>query len=90
MELLAHEAGAETPPLGVIPPWMMRGLGLVHRISHELAEVSYQLEQPFVMSSEAGQARLGPAPTPHEEIARLTVAWWREQLAPTAASGAAA
>ena len=86
VELLAAAAGVDAPPLGVIPAFALRALGRVHRTSRELAEVSYQFEKPFVLDSSASQARLGLTPTPLDEVARRTVAWWRDDLAGSAAS----
>ena len=80
IHLLAAEAGVDAPPLGVVPPVALRGLGLFQRPLRELAEVSYQFDRPFVLSSAASEARLGLRPTEPEEVARQTVAWWREEL----------
>jgi nucleoside-diphosphate-sugar epimerase len=45
----------------------------------DLAETLYQFEHPFVTDSMASQAALGLTPTPLDEAAAATVAWWGDQ-----------
>jgi hypothetical protein len=40
----------------------------------ELPEVSYQLDQPFVMDSSAAQHELGLVPTPADDVLRAILA----------------
>ena len=63
--------------LNSIPGWLLRVIGLVHPPTRQLAVMQYQLEQPFVMESGKSQALLDLAPTPVEEMAAQTIAWWR-------------
>jgi len=71
--------------VGVIPPWVVRAGAVVPGQLRELAETLYQFESPFVMDSRRTQTLLGLSPTPLDEAARTTVAWWREQAARAAA-----
>ena len=52
----------------------------MHPPTRELAVMQYQLEQPFVMESGKSQALLDLAPTPVEEMATQTIAWWRARV----------
>jgi nucleoside-diphosphate-sugar epimerase len=79
----ASAAGVPDPKTGVLPGWLLRGAGLVHRDSRELAEMLYQFDRPFVLDSGRSERLLGLAPTPLAEAAAATVAWWRaRELAP--------
>ncbi|WP_436699478.1 hypothetical protein [Nocardioides sp. BYT-33-1] len=51
-----------------IPAGALRTLGLVHRDTRELAEMSFQFTAPFVLDSR---------PTPFDAAMRATVGWWR-------------
>ncbi len=73
-------AGTTSPRLGTVPGWLLRTIGLVHPPTHELAVMQYQLEQPFVMESGKSQALLDLTPTPVEEMAAQTIAWWRTRM----------
>ncbi|RLV48992.1 NAD-dependent epimerase/dehydratase family protein [Nocardioides mangrovicus] len=75
----ADAAGVQIPEPGLIPSWVMRGIGLVHPGTREVAEMLYQFENPFVLDSTHSQELLGFAPTPTEQVAAETVAWWRAE-----------
>lgn len=75
----AAAAGVETPAVGRLPMGLMRAVGLVHRGTRELLELSFQFTAPFVMDSSRSEQLLGLAPTPIDVAAKETVAWWREQ-----------
>jgi len=76
----AAAAGAPVPRLGTLPAGLLRAIGLVHRDTRELAEMSFQFTAPFVLDSTASQERLGLAPTPLEVALGETAAWWRARL----------
>jgi nucleoside-diphosphate-sugar epimerase len=81
-ELVATYAGAAgvTPPaVHGIPTSALRAIGLVHRDTREMAEMSYQFARPFVIDSSVSEKTLGLTPTPLETGARETVAWWRRE-----------
>ncbi|MFD4182367.1 NAD-dependent epimerase/dehydratase family protein [Rhodococcus sp. NPDC058514] len=79
----AAAAGVPDPKVGTLPAWLVRGAGLVHGDSRELAETLYQFERPFVLDSGRSERLLGLAPTPLDDAAAATVAWWRaRELAP--------
>src|SRR6478736_1192962 len=60
----AEAAGVAAPAVHGIPTWTMHAIGLVHRDTRELAEMSFQFARPFVIDSSASQQRLGLEPTP--------------------------
>jgi nucleoside-diphosphate-sugar epimerase len=74
----AAAAGVPAPKVGSVPTWALRAIGAVHRDTRELVEMTYQFEHPFVLDSTASEQLLGLAPTPLEQGAAATVAWWRE------------
>jgi nucleoside-diphosphate-sugar epimerase len=82
----ATAAGARAPRLTAIPGWALKAMGAFSPDIRELAETLYQFERPFVMESAASQATLGLAPTPLDEAAAATVAWWGDQGTVTAAA----
>ncbi len=69
IQALAAAAGVETPRLGVVPGWLVRGLGLILPSMREFAEMLYQFERPFIMDSRASERQPGLAPTPLDEAA---------------------
>lgn len=71
-------AAAVRPRTATLPSWLLRSGALVPGPLRELAETLYQFTGPFVVDSTRTQAVLGLAPTPVEEAARATVAWWRD------------
>lgn len=73
----AGAAGVPVPRLGTIPAGMLRAIGLVHRDTRELAEMSFQFTAPFVLDSTASEERLGLEPTPFDDAIRATADWWR-------------
>lgn len=78
-EAFAAAAGARKPRVAAIPGWALRAMGVFSPGTRELAETLYQFEQPFVMDSGATAAAMGLQPTPLEEAAAATVAWWGDQ-----------
>ncbi|WP_026551568.1 NAD-dependent epimerase/dehydratase family protein [Arthrobacter sp. H20] len=77
----AAAAGVPPPHVGAVPGWVVRALGRVQPLMRELAELLYQTERPFTMSSTASEKKLGLAPTPLAEAAAATVNWWRDKSA---------
>jgi len=67
---LAAMAGVSMPKVSTVPPILLKALGLVNPMMRELPEVSYQLDQPFVMDSSAAQGELGLVPTPADDVLR--------------------
>lgn len=86
----ADAAGLPSPKVGVLPGWLLRAVGVFSADVRELAEMLYQFQRPFVMSSAASEAALGLGPTPLPDAARLTVEWWKsEASSPASGSGTA-
>jgi nucleoside-diphosphate-sugar epimerase len=87
VEAYAQAAGVPAPKVGSIPGPLVRGMALLSANMRELAEMLYQFEAPFVMSSARTEALLDLRPTPLAEAAAETVRWW---LARSAGQPAAA
>lgn len=75
----AAAAGVRAPRMAAIPGWVLRTMGVFSAGTRELAEMLYQFERPFVMDSGVSEAALGLRPTPLNESAAATVAWWGNQ-----------
>jgi nucleoside-diphosphate-sugar epimerase len=76
LDLVAAEAGH---PVGIrnVPKLALRALGLVNPTLRELAETSYQFDQPFILDTRKYQAAFGAAGTPLADAVAATVAWYR-------------
>lgn len=79
-EAFAAAGGARKPRVAGLPGWALRAMGVFSPGTRELAETLYQFEQPFVLDSRASEAALGLQPTPLQEAAAATVAWWGNQV----------
>ncbi|MER5838616.1 NAD-dependent epimerase/dehydratase family protein, partial [Streptomyces sp. NPDC002130] len=85
-EAFARAAGTSPAKVGVLPAWVLDAVGKINTDSRELAEMNYQFTKPFVMDSSASEVLLGLSPTPLDQAAEETVAWWRAEQARTAAA----
>ena len=75
LELVAGDVGH---PVGVrsLPKLAVRALGLFNPTIRELVELSYEFEQPFVLTTKY-QSTFGTEPTPLATTVAATVAWYR-------------
>jgi nucleoside-diphosphate-sugar epimerase len=78
-ELLGLVAVQVGHPVGVrsVPKGAVRVLGLVNPMMRELAEMSYQFDEPFVLDSSRYESVFGAAGTPLADAVAATVAWYR-------------
>ena len=76
LDLVAAEVGH---PVGVrsVPKLAVRALALVNPTLRELAEMSYQFDQPFVLDTSKYESAFGTAGTPLAAAIAATVAWYR-------------
>jgi nucleoside-diphosphate-sugar epimerase len=76
LDLVAAEAGH---PVGVrsVPKLAVRALALVNPTLRELAEISYQFDQPFVLDTSKYESAFGTAGTPRAAAIAATMAWYR-------------
>ena len=65
---LCHVAGVDSVRVREHPAVLIRALGLVNPLIRELAEVSYQFENPFVLDSSAAEQTFGLVPTPWDDV----------------------
>jgi nucleoside-diphosphate-sugar epimerase len=81
LDLIASEVDH---PVGVrvIPKIAIRVLELVNPIIHELAEMSYEFEQPFVLDTSKFEATFGSGATGLATAITATIAWYRNQKGP--------
>ena len=78
LDLVAAEVGH---PVGVrsLPKLAVRALGLVNPTMRELAEMSYEFDEPFVLDTSKYQAAFGAAGTLLAAALAATVAWYRNR-----------
>lgn len=81
IESFASAAGVPIPKMAAIPVWTLRTAGLFSTQSRELAETAYQFQHPFVLDSARSERLLGLSPTPLEQAAETTMAWWKARRA---------
>jgi nucleoside-diphosphate-sugar epimerase len=76
LDLVADEIGHR---VGVrsVPKLAVRALGLVNPMMRELAEMSYQFDEPFILDTSKYQAAFGAGGTPLAAAITATVAWYR-------------
>ncbi len=76
LDLVAAEVGH---PVGVrsVPKLAVRALALVNPTLRELAEMSYQFDEPFVLDTSKYEAAFGAAGAPLAAAIAATVAWYR-------------
>jgi nucleoside-diphosphate-sugar epimerase len=82
LDLIAAEVGH---PLGVrnVPKLALRALGVVKPLMRELAEMSYEFEEPFVLDTTKFQSTFGTVATPLATAIADTVGWYRTQTSAT-------
>lgn len=70
-----------------VPPWLLRGLGVVSPMMREVAEMTYQWQAPFILDDTRYRSTFGHAATPWPTALAATVAWARAHyLAPARAA----
>lgn len=76
VDLIAKEIGH---PVAVrsVPKLVVRALGLFNPMMRELAEMSYEFEEPFVLDTDKFESTFGGAGTPLTTAISETVAWYR-------------
>jgi nucleoside-diphosphate-sugar epimerase len=87
LELVAGEVGH---PVGVrsVPRLVLRALGLFAPMMRELAEMSYEFEEPFVLDTTRYRSTFGTDTTPLVTAVGATVAWYRSRSGTSASSSA--
>ena len=80
-QLLALVAGEVGHPVGVrsMPKLAVRALGLFTPMMRELAEMSYQFDEPFVLDTTKYQSVFGTDSTPLSAAVGATVAWYQKR-----------
>jgi nucleoside-diphosphate-sugar epimerase len=77
LELVFREA-AQRPRLQRVPKLALRALGLLNANVRELVEMTYEVEEPFVVDHSDLARAFGDHATPLEAVTRTTVGWFRE------------
>jgi nucleoside-diphosphate-sugar epimerase len=77
----AEIAGAEVPKVASLPRLALRAVGLVSPTVRTLQQISYQVEQPFVLDSSRFTQMFGVTPTSTYDALRATVASWTSAVA---------
>jgi nucleoside-diphosphate-sugar epimerase len=79
LDLVAAQVGHH---VGIrnVPKIALRALGLVNPLMRELAEMSYEFEQPFVLDTTKFTSTFGTSGTPLATAITDTIAWYRSQV----------
>ncbi len=79
LDMVAAEVGH---PVAIrsVPKLAVRALGLVNPMMRELAEMSYQFDESFVLDTSKYESAFGPAGTPLADAIAATVAWYQTRL----------
>jgi len=85
LEIVAEEVGHQVDVRN-IPKMAVRVLGLLSPMMRELAEISYQFEQPFVPDTAKFDSTFVGARTPLATAIADTIAWYRNSSYRNAAS----
>jgi nucleoside-diphosphate-sugar epimerase len=76
LDLVADQVGHRVAVRSV-PKLAVRALGLASPMLRELAEMSYQFDQPFILDTSKYQSVFGAAGTPLADAIAATIAWYR-------------
>lgn len=78
-EVVARFAAAlgKRIPISVVSTWMLRALGVFHPMVREMAEMTYQWKQPYVVDDRKFRAAFGFGPTAWEPAIAATIDWAR-------------
>jgi nucleoside-diphosphate-sugar epimerase len=77
LDLLAGGVGHPVA-IGSVPKPLMRILGVFNPLMRELAEMTYELEEPFVLDTTKYESAFGNSATPLAAAIATTVAWYRD------------
>jgi nucleoside-diphosphate-sugar epimerase len=77
----AAMAGVAVPDVGSLPRLALRAAGIVSPTVRSLREISYQVDQPFVVDSSKFTQTFGQNPTSTREALGETVASWTSAVA---------
>ena len=78
LDLVVGEVGH---PVAVrsVPKLVMRALGLFNPTMRELAEMTYEFDEPFVLDTTKYESTFGATGTPLHAAVTETVSWYRSQ-----------
>jgi nucleoside-diphosphate-sugar epimerase len=77
MLTLFFEEARLPPRMRSVPDVALRVLGLVNPLVHEVTEMLYEFNEPFVVESSKFVHAFGDIATPHQEAVRQTLEWYR-------------
>ena len=85
VERFAKALGREIP-ISTVPTWVLRALGVFQPMMREMAEMTYQWKQPYVLDDAKFRKTFDIAPTPWNEAVAETLSWARATYAPAKAA----
>lgn len=81
---LVHAAAGAPHRLRVVPAWLVRAAGVAVPLARELAELGYQVRQPFVADHGAFETAFGPfGATTHDVAVAETLHWFADRRSRT-------
>ncbi len=76
--------------VSAVPTWLLRTVGVFSPTMREIAEMTYQWKQPYVLDDARIRRELGLAPTPWQDAIDATIAWARSTWGTPATTSRAA
>nr|WP_307811448.1 NAD-dependent epimerase/dehydratase family protein [Ktedonospora formicarum] len=80
LTMFFEEAGLP-PKMGVLSGGMIKVLGHINRLIHEVDEMLYEFQQPFIVDTSKFVHAFGNLSTPHREAVRQTLTWFKAHYA---------
>ena len=65
-----------------VPKLVMQALGLFNPMMRELAEMTYEFDEPFVLDTTKYESAFGTTGTPLTAAVTETVTWYQAQRSP--------
>jgi nucleoside-diphosphate-sugar epimerase len=67
------------PHIQAAPHWLISGLGFFNPMMREVAEMTYEFEEPFILDASRFTSAFGMTATSLEEALSTTFAWYKNQ-----------
>ena len=77
--MAAESAGVAARPMALSAP-LVRLLGIFNPMLRELNELLYEFDEPYLIDGGKYQHAFGGTPTPHSEVMRQAVGWYRGRV----------
>jgi nucleoside-diphosphate-sugar epimerase len=80
VQMIADAAGVPLR-VRVASPWLLRAMGLFNPLMREMAEMSYEFTEPYIVDDSRFVQSFGNTATPLAQGIEETLAWFRRNYA---------